>query len=138
MNSQSRIRTALSGLTFFFTLDEKIETVTDQLLTGFGLGDEGFDGENVWEWWEADNKYYVFNLSRKHSGGERCVYHLKVKSDTLDFDDVEQNKLGEKLARVLGVDVHRGHPANKKAETTWFTRPGRFTRAPTDLPDRAK
>ena len=94
--------TSADWTTFFFTLDEDIETVAERLKQGFRLFGEEFGHDAERAWWEADNKYYVFKLARERAA---ATYQLQVGSDSMELDEFEQQQLLHKLAGVLGVDV---------------------------------
>lgn len=124
----------VSQVTFWFTATDALPALGEKLLEGFRLGDPSYDGENVWEWFEADNKYYAFNLSHKRAGEERTTYHLEVKSDTLELVDVEQDALGTKLAHVLATDIHCGRLQSQRRNSVTYT-VQRVYRDPGEEPD---
>ena len=94
--------TSADWITFSFALEESIETVAEKLKQGFTLYGEEFGQDTERAWWEADNKYYVFKLARERS---EAVYQLQVGSDSMELDDFEQQKLLQKLASVLDIEV---------------------------------
>ena len=94
--------TSADWITFSFALEESIETVAEKLKQGFTLLGEEFGQDAERAWWEADNKYYVFKLSRERS---EATYQLQVGSDSMELNDFEQQKLLQKLANVLDVEV---------------------------------
>jgi len=94
--------TSADWITFSFALEENIETVAEKLKQGFTLFGEEFGQDAERAWWEADNKYYVFKLAHERS---EATYQLEVGSDSMELDDFEQQKLLQKLASVLGVEV---------------------------------